>query len=149
MSLEQWRENSWLVEVKPSAQTLRDLVAIAEREIADASLGGISPDGRFDHSYDAIRCLCEAALHAVGYRVPKGQRKHERLVQSLQFTLAGKWIEQIDFLDRCRRKRHQSIYERSGVAQQRDADDLLATAKLLRGDVRDWLRRDHPQLYED
>lgn len=149
MSLEQWRKNKWLMDVTPSAQAVRNLMGVADREIADASLEGISSDGSFDHSYDAVRCLCELALHVMGYTVAKGQWKHQRLIQSLQFTLGGKWIEQIDFLDRCRRKRHQSIYERSGVVQQGDADDLLATAELLRGDVRDWLRRNHPQLYED
>jgi len=123
-----------------------DLFAIADREISDASLDGMSPDGRFDHAYDAVRSLCELALHACGYQVPKGPGKHQRLIESLKFTLAGEWIGGADFFDRCRRRRHKSKYERSGVAQQSDADDLLREAQRLLATVKEWLKRNHPDL---
>jgi len=146
MSLQQWLENAWIIPIEPSAQVVGDLLAIADREIRDASLEGMSPDGRFDHAYDAIRSLCEVALHSCGYTVPKGGRKHERAIESLKFTFGNEWAEDVDFFDRCRRRRHQSIYERAGVAQPRDADDLLGAAKRLREEVREWLKRNHPNL---
>ena len=146
MSLQQWADNAWIAEAQPSAQVIADLLAIAEREIADASLEGMSPDGRFDHAYDAVRSLCEAALHASGYMVPKDGRKHERVIGSLRFTLGGRWSEDADFFDRCRRRRHQATYERAGVAQLRDADELLEAAKRLNGAVRQWLREHHADL---
>jgi len=146
MSLEQWLDNAWVMRIEPSARSISDSLAIARREVADASLQGMSADGRFDHAYDAIRGLCEAALHAAGFAVPKGARKHERLIESLKFTLQGRWLQDADFLDRCRRRRHQTMYERIGVVQQRDADELLATASNLHRDVRKWLRARHPVL---
>jgi hypothetical protein len=145
MSLEQWERNAWVKRVTPSLREVFDLIEIAEREIGDGSLAGISPDGRFDRAYDAIRCLADAALHASGYEVRKGERKHERDIQSLMFTVQCP-SGTVDFFDQARRRRHQSIYERSGVAQQRDADDLLAEAKRLLQQVRDWLEREHPNL---
>jgi hypothetical protein len=42
--------------------------------------------------------------------------------------------------------RHQSIYDRTGVVQQADADDLLATARKLDAEVRAWLEEHHPEL---
>lgn len=146
MSLQQWLDNAWLKRVTPSAQVVQSLLAIAEREIADASLEGISVDGRFDHAYDAIRSLCEAALHASGYAVPKGGRKHERVIESLKFTVDGPWTDEVDLFDRARRLRHQSIYERIGVVRQRDADDLLETARRLLEATREWLQDAHPGL---
>ena len=146
MSLQQWLDNSWISSVKPSAQVISDLSAIANREIADASLEGISPDGRFNHAYNAVRSLCEAALCATGYAVPRGGRKHERVLESLKFTLGGQWADDVDFLDRCRRWRHQTIYERPGVVQKQDADDLLEVAIKLNTQVREWLQNHHADL---
>ena len=146
MSLEQWRDNTWIREIEPSRQVVSDLLSVAEREIADGGLDGISIDGRFDHAYDAVRCLCEVALHAKGYEIPKGARKHERAIESLKFTLGGRWAKVADFLDFCRRRRHQSIYERAGVVQRQDADDLLKTATDLMAEIRGWLEREYPAL---
>ena len=146
MGLEQWLANSWIKPVRRSAQDVADLLAIGDREIGDGSLEGISTDGRFVHAYDAVRSLAEAALHASGYAVPKGQRKHERLIESLRFTLSGDVARDVDFFDQCRRLRHKTVYERVGVLRQRDADELLEAAKDLRNRVRQWLRDSHPDL---
>jgi hypothetical protein len=146
MSLQQWLDNAWIKRVRPSGHVVESLLAIAEREIGDASLEGISVDGRFDHSYDAIRSLCEVALHASGYEVPRGGRKHERVIESLKFTVDGPWTDEVDLFDRSRRLRHQSIYERIGVVQQQDADDLLRTARRLLEGTREWLDKQHPEL---
>ena len=148
MSLQQWLDNSWITAVEPTARDVSNLLAVATREIADGSLDGMSPDGRFDHAYDAVRALCEVALHASGYVIPKGGRKHERLIESLKFTLDEQWTSEVDFLDRCRRLRHQAIYDRTGVVQQTDADDLLELAKRLDEAIRQWLQQHHPDLLQ-
>ena len=146
MSLKQWLDNSWIQKVGPSQAGVENLLEIAGRQIADGSLQGMSPDGTFDHAYDAVRSLCELALHACGYQVPKGPGKHQRLIESLKFTLGGEWADGADFFDRCRRQRHKSKYERSGIAQQSDADDLLREAQRLLAAVKEWLKRNHPDL---
>jgi len=146
MSLQQWLDNSWINKTDRSGQEVSNLLDIAERQIADASLPGMSADGRFAHAYEAVRCLCELALHATGYTVLKGMRQHERVIESLKFTLQGEWTETADFFDRCRRFRHQVQYERSGVVQHQDADELLAVAEKLHDAVQEWLQQRHPDL---
>lgn len=146
MSLRQWLDNRWIITVERSATHVANLLALADREIGDASSHEISCDGRFNHAYAAVRDLCELALHAGGYKIPKGGREHERSIQSLKFTLGDRWADDVDFLDRCRRLRHQSLYERIGVVQQEDADELLGTARKLAAEVRQWLRQHHPGL---
>ena len=145
MSLQQWLANSWVVTAAPSSARISDLLGIAECKIADASLAGISPDGRFELAYDAVRALCDVALQACGYMVPKGSRQHERMIESLKFTLDGRWSEEADYLDRCRRRRHQSLYDRSGMTQQQDADELLSKAKDLFSTIQAWLRQTRPE----
>ncbi len=148
MSLQQWLENAWITASRPSAQEVGNLLAIAERDTADASLEGMSADGRFDHAYSAIRTLCQVALHASGYAVPKGGRQHERVIESLKFTLGANWADQVDYFDRCRRLRHKSLYEKAGVVRGPDADALLEAAARLLSEVRAWLRANHPKMLD-
>ena len=146
MSLQQWLDNAWIREAERSPQVVANLLAVAQREVADASLPGMSADGKFEHAYDAIRSLSELALRAAGFAVPKGGSKHERLIQSLAFTLGDEVAVDVDFFDRCRRKRHVVTYERTGAVQQGDADDLLEAAKTLLDRVKRWLQDKHPDL---
>jgi len=146
MSLQQWLDNAWIETTKRSAEAVSSLLGVADREIADASLTEISPDGRFAHAYTAVRGLCELALHATGYCVPKGARQHERVIESLKFTLGGVWVEEADFFDRCRRIRNESLYDRAGIVQHQDADELLAAARKLQVAIQDWLQSEHLDL---
>ena len=146
MTLQQWLDNSWIREAERSRQETRSLLGIAEREIADASLEGISGDGRFNHAYNAVRTLCQVALLACGFSVPKGGRQHERVIESLKFTLGQEWSEEADYFDLCRRMRHKSSYEGTGIAQSKDADDLLAAARKLYQAIEVWLATKHPDL---
>ncbi len=146
MSLQQWHENGWIHEIKPSAAEVANLLDLARREIGDGALEGISSDGRFEHAYTAVHALCQTALHASGYAVVKGGRGHERTLESSRLTLGGQWSDLADYFDQCRRMRHRLIYERSGVTQQQDANELLSAAKQLQAAVKNWLQDNHTDL---
>ena len=148
MSLEQWDRNGWIIRIQPAKQTVASQLGIADREIADGALAGISPDGRFDHAYGAVRALCVAALHACGYGLPKSGRTHERVIESLRLTLGGKWAKETDFFDRARRMRHQTLYDSAGIIQDADASDLLGAAMKLRAGLEAWLKANHPNLVD-
>lgn len=148
MSLQQWLANSWLKPITPSAQEVANRLELAVRDIKDASLAGISPDNRFRCAYEAIRALCDAALHAEGYVVPKGGSAHERVIASLEYTLADECPVSLDFLDRCRRQRHKTSYGQAGTVQQADADELLLAARDVQVAVTAWLRSTHPDLMQ-
>lgn len=148
MSLEQWAENGWVRKVAPTPQGLRSLLSIADRELADAGLDGISSDGRFEHAYSAARCLAEAALYAAGFSILKGQRKHERLVDSLKLTVEGDAAARVDYYDQCRRLRHKTLYEQSGIIERSEADNLLRAASELKDQTLAWLSREHADLLE-
>ena len=149
MSLQQWLDNSWIKRTESSIEEVMSLLDIAAREIGDGSVEGLSLEGRFTHAYNAVRILCEVALHAEGYSVPKGGREHERTIDSLKFTLGGEWSEQVDYFDQCRRRRHQSLYERSGITREEDANDLLDAAVKLNVAIREWLKHRHADLVEE
>ena len=146
MSLEQWLRNGWLQQSEPTVAQIQQLQRVVDRDVSDAQVVGLSPDGRFQHAYDAALQLCMIALLASGYQVPKGAGRHKRGIDSLRYTLGDRWSESADHIERCSRLRGQAIYERIGAVSEQDADDLLDTAKQLRIDVVNWLRRNHAAL---
>jgi hypothetical protein len=146
MSLEQWLQNGWLQRNDPTVAQIQQLLQVVDRDISDAQAAGLSADGSFQHAYDAALQLCMIPLLACGYRVPKGQGHHKRAIDSLRYTLGANWSDAADHIERCSRLRGQATYERVGVLSERDADDLLDTAKQLLKDVVDWLRENHPRL---
>ena len=146
MSLEQWQQNAWLVSDQATLPEITQLFAVVDRELQDAELDGISVDGRFMHAYDASLILCMIALRASGYRVPKGSGHHKRSIESLPLTVGPHIQTTSDQIEIASRKRGQAMYDRAGVVDERDADELAETARALRLEVIDWLKSEHPNL---
>lgn len=88
MSLSNWRDNGWLVEHKPSAQEIKDLFAVATRDLKDSAVSGISPDTQLGLAYNAALQISAAALAAAGYRAAR-DRKHHWAIQSLAHTIGA------------------------------------------------------------
>ena len=144
MSLRDWLRNSWLVEHKTSAEEITGLLAIVERDLANAKVPGLSEDWRFNIAYNAALQAATAALAASGFRAAREQH-HYRTVQSLALTIGwpgGK----VDRLDRFRKKRNITGYESAGVISEGEARAMLELATELRGVVVAWLGKQHPKL---
>lgn len=144
MSLEKYLRN-----VQPHEATVPEIQAllqVVDRELSDAQARGLSPDGRFQHAYEASLQLCAIALIAAGYVVSKGGWKHKVTIESLRYTLGDRWGETADYVERCSRLRGQAVYERVGVVSEQDATELLETAKTMRNDVIEWLKGNYPEL---
>jgi len=61
MSLQQWANSGWLRPHQTSREELGNLLAIVDRDLADAG-GGISADWRFGIAYNAALKLCTVLL---------------------------------------------------------------------------------------
>ena len=146
MSLEQWFRNGWLQRTEPTVAGIRQLFQVVDRDISDAQVEGLSPEGRFQHAYEAALQLCMIALYVSGFRVKKGEGHHKRGIESLRYTLGESSSETADHIERCSRLRGQAMYERIDVVSATDAEDLLNAARQLRLDIIRWLRTHHPTL---
>jgi hypothetical protein len=144
MSLSDWLARGWLQKHTPDRRETRDLMAIADRDITDAQVEGISADTRLSIAYNAALQLSVAALAASGYR-PGREAHHYRALQSLRFTV-GASADLVDQLDGFRRKRNISDYERAGGVSEYEAREMLVLARTLRGVMEEWLRSNHPEL---
>ena len=144
MSLGDWLRNSWVVEHKTSAEEIAGLLAIVERDLANAKVAGLSDDWRLSIAYNAALQAATAALAAAGYRAVREQH-HYRTIQSLALTI-GWPAPKVDRFDRFRKKRNIIGYESAGVVSEREAQEMHELATGLRNDVLAWLEKQHPKL---
>ena len=122
MSLGEWLRNSWLVEHKTSPQEIAGLLAIVERDLANAKVAGLSDDWRFNIAYNAALQAATAALAASGFRAAREQH-HYRTIQSLAPTI-GWQSGNLDQLDRFRKKtEHHRLRIGRGNFRWRSASD--------------------------
>lgn len=82
MSLEQWRSNGWLKSHRTDATELGNLLAIADRDLADAAAGGLSSDWKFGIAYNAALKLCTMLLYDAGYMPEKSLAHYRTLCPS-------------------------------------------------------------------
>lgn len=145
MTLQQWAEYGWLRSHSSSMQEISDLLAIADRDIADAGSGGISTDWQFGIAYNAALKLCTILLYAEGYRAGQGLQ-HYRTIQALPLILGPERNNDASYLDVCRAKRNTVEYDRIGATSDGEVAELLEFVMELRADVLKWLRLKHPEL---
>ena len=146
MSLEDWKRNHWLKDSNPTLPEIAQLFAVVDREIGDASVVGLSIDGKFMHAYDAALNLCTIALRSSGYSVVRGQGHHKKTIEALQLCLGKSFTEIADQIEIASRQRGQAMYDRTGVVEDSDAEDLLQMAVTLRSALLEWLKAQHPSL---
>lgn len=144
MSLRDWLKFGWLIEHQPTAAEVRDLFAVVERDLADSALAALSPDWRLNIAYNAALQAATAALAACGYRAAR-EAHHYRVLQSLAYTI-GSPKALISRLDLLRKKRNLGEYERAGAVSEQEAEEMIALARELDGEVRRWFASHHPEL---
>jgi len=144
MSLSQWANNGWLRPHQTSAKEVQDLLAIVQRDLADAE-GDISADWRFGIAYNAALKLCTIVLYASGYR-PEKTLQHYRTLQALPLILGPGRKADAEFLDACRIKRNTVEYDYAGGATKKDAQELIEFTRELREAVMAWLQQNRVEL---
>ena len=144
MSLQDWLKSRWLIEHEMSRQEIIDLLSMADRDLAQCRTPHLSPDWQLNIAYNAALQAATAALAAAGYRAARDAH-HYRVIQSLAHTIIAE-PGLIIQLDKFRKKRNITGYERAGAVSEQEAKEMFALAKNLRDKVEKWLRSNHPEL---
>ena len=145
MSLQDWHKFGWLKPHKTSFQELSNLLAIADRDIADAESEALSADWRFGIAYNAALKLCTMMLYDAGF-MPEKNLAHYRTLLSLQYTIGEHRKSDAEYLDACRIKRNHVEYDYVNGASETEAQELVGFAKELRTEVVSKLRARYPNL---
>ena len=141
MSLELWKQNGWLREHKTTSAEVDSILALVDRDLADAARKEVSTDWRFNIAYNAGLQLATVALYVAGYRAGRGESKHYRVIQALPLVMGERFSGISAYLDNCRRKRNVSEYDAVGTISQKEAADLLQTVEELKVEVVKWLQQ--------
>lgn len=104
MSLQAWLANGWLTAHQPTRQEIADLLAVVDRDLADAQTAGLSTDWRFSIAYNAALQAATTALAASGFRAAR-EAHHYRVIQSLHFTI-GWDAQRVRTFNEFRKKRN-------------------------------------------
>jgi len=131
----------------PSPAETGDLLALAERQLADASAAGLSPDGRFASAYSAATTLATAIVRASGYRVTSAPGHSRLAIELLPVLLGDQQRRGATYLDACRRKRNVAEYERAEATTLAESQALHAAVRELQEEVLTWLAEEHPELF--
>jgi len=118
MTLENWAENGWLKTAEPVDEDIESLLSVAQRNIMDSRVKGLSDDSVYMLAYQTILSCASALLLARGFRsASKGQ--HYYSIESLRETLPND--EQVDVLQQIRNKRNIIQYEQAGIVSPSEA----------------------------
>lgn len=127
-----------LERIEPDPDSIQRLLRAARRNLADARVGAISVENRFDAAYKAIMQLANAALQASGYRTLTSRPGHHMtMLQSLPQTI-GLDRERMVVLDTLRKQRNVADYSGDPVPESA-LEECLAAAEALLEDVEAWL----------
>lgn len=129
---------------KTSKSEIHQLLALFQRDIADAQITNLSADRRFATAYNAALTLSVAALAVSGYQAPN-EGHHYWTIRSLAFTLKID-AKTIEVFNRFRLKRNICDYERIGLISKTEVSEIIELATVLRVKLEEWLRQNHPAL---
>lgn len=130
---------------KASPKETGELLAVVERDVADAGQPDLSVDRRFTTAYNAALQLATVALHAAGYR-SVGHGHHWVTLHVLPEIMGSKAQKRADYLDACRTKRNVADYDRAGEISEVELSEILDEVRKFRSDLLEWLRTHHPDL---
>jgi uncharacterized protein (UPF0332 family) len=145
MTLQDWLSEDKLKPHTTSAQEIQNLLRVIDRDIADASIVAVSADRRFATAYNAALQLATVALLASGYRVTAGKGHHYVTISSLRYTMGKAAVPRMHYLNLCRQTRNKTDYDRAGVTEEAEVEQLLEEVVQFRHDVLDWLKQNHPK----
>jgi uncharacterized protein (UPF0332 family) len=131
---------------KTSKKELDNMRALIARDLADASLDGLSADRRFATAYNAALQAANMAIACAGYRIVSKVGHHRVSFESVKLVLGKPAYKYADYFETCRRKRNTIDYTFSNVATETEAKEILAEASQFYGEVEDWIAKNHPSL---
>lgn len=132
-------------EPAPSASEIERLLGVAERELADAGVDGLSSDGKFEHAYSAAMALATIVIRAEGRRI-HGADHHRLTFEALGELAGGRWQRLSRYLQHCRSRRNRAVYDMPGAASAAEAQELRDEATRMKVEIRAWLAEAHPDL---
>jgi len=144
--LQRWLEAGALRRHRTSRREVADLLAVAQRDLDDARVTGLSLDRRFATAYSGALQLATIVLAASGFRAAAQRGHHAVVWQALPEVMGHGVGETAVYFDSCRALRNTTDYDRAGVVSETEVDEVMRESEAFRDQVLDWLNTEHPRL---
>ncbi len=131
---------------RTSKSELDSMRALIARDLADASIDGLSADRSFATAYNAALQAAHMAIACAGYRVTSKTGHHKLSFESIRLVFGRGADKYADYFETCRRKRNTIDYTHSLVATETEAKEILAKAAEFYKFVEAWITTTHPTL---
>ena len=131
---------------RTSKQELDKVRALIARDMADASLPGLSADRQFATAYNAALQAGKIAIACSGYRVTARAGHHAVTFEAAHLAIGPEAALVTDYFDACRRKRNVIDYDNSSVATETEAAELVRKAGEFHALVEKWVAANHAAL---
>ena len=145
MTLNRWLDEKRIKPHQATAEEIKSLFNLVDRDLSDAVVSGLSADMRYTIAYNGALQLATVVLHACGYRTSKIGH-HWVTFQVLQELLGPDSEERSDYFDNCRAKRNAAEYVEVGAVSEAEVKELIEEVQAFKQDVLDWLQQHHPNL---
>lgn len=145
MNFESLQAQGRLRSHKTSQEEIRQMLRIAERDLEDAAVTGLSSDRCFLIAYDAALTLATIPLYCSGHET-RGAGHHWMSFLVLPDVMGSEYRELADYFELCRTKRNVGTYDRGGQISRVETEELLAEVTDFKTMVEDWLHANHPKL---
>jgi uncharacterized protein (UPF0332 family) len=127
-----------------SKKELDNMRALIARDLADASIAGLSADRRFATAYNAALQAANMAIAVAGYRIVSKVGHHRVSLDTTKLVLGKSADKYADYFETCRRKRNTIDYTFSNVATETEAKEILDQAADFYNKIEDWIAKNHP-----
>lgn len=145
MTLKSWLKNRWVRTHQTSKEEIRGLISSAEEDIKSAQVEGIASGWRLNMAYTALLRYATIAMYVNGYQAERN-RKHERTLESIRFTVPRYNSDSILILQKIRQKRHQATYDSIEAVSETEAESAMKMTFELGNEVLKMLRDKYPEF---
>jgi hypothetical protein len=129
-----------------SSSELTGLRKLIARDMADATIPGLSADRRFATAYNAVLQLSKMVLACSGYRVPTTLPGHHQTTFEVAGLVLGPTARKLtDYFETCRRKRNVIDYDSAEVTTDSQAGELIEKAIQYHKLIESWIANNQPK----
>ncbi len=129
MSIDDLVKNGTIHAFHATPEEISRAMDIARRDIALAeNITKESLDWSYSIAYNAVLQASRAYMFYMGYR-PATNKAHKNTFEFMQIAIDEPLRETISYFDRVRKKRHQIVYNETGLATEAEVKFLIEKAK--------------------
>ncbi len=119
-----------------SKKELDALRALITRDMADATVTGLSEDRKFATAYNAALQTAKMAVASAGYRLASTPGHHRLTFDVASLALGSSAARSLDFFETCRHKRNVIDYDHAFVATKtRSGRDCFGGPSISRTSI--------------